>query len=555
MTGLVVDLDDALKLLEDEERLRAHTGPSTGAMVEYQMRPLDFLVDVLKINRKTLEWSLNEGYDGHHWDGTPEPLLAMMDALAKWEDVGVEAGTGTQKSFTMAALILWFLGCWVSRVFTFAPKEDQLRLYIWTEMRQLWPHFVAHFPQATFTDLCIRVRGGTDDSWAAHGYAVSIRAGEQVSTRAAGMHAEHMLLVYEETPGIDKTVIEAGEHTSTSPHNLRAYIGNPDSQLDTLHVACTSPGTRHIRLSALDHPNVVTGREVVPGAVSRVTVERRRKKYGEKDRLFQSRIRGVSPSEAQDALIKLEWVRRAQARWRDAQDRRILEGNGVHALGADVANSDDGDEAAVSRWKGAVCLEVPAFPCPNSNDLGFQISLEMQEKQIEDLHVGIDSVGVGAGAVNELKRLDIFVRALNGGASPADGMDEEDFNNLRSQMAWVLREDLRLDRIAVPPDEELERDLITPTYRTKNGKILVEPKEDIKDRTPGGRSPNKGDAVMYGNFVRDRTPLVSALSARKPHPSHQQEVWKEALRSEEDEEDEQDTRGHSVYGDVIREGE
>jgi hypothetical protein len=38
-----------------------------------------------------------------------------------------------------------------------------------------------------------------------------------------------------------------------------------------------------------------------------------------------------------------------------------------------------------------------------------------------------------------------------------------------------------------------------------NGVIKVESKEEIKKRL--GRSPNKGDAVIYWNWVRRRTPV------------------------------------------------
>jgi hypothetical protein len=70
-------------------------------------------------------------------------------------------------------------------------------------------------------------------------------------------------------------------------------------------------------------------------------------------------------------------------------------------------------------------------------------------------------------------------------------------------MYWQLREDLRNDPdISLPDDEELFADLVTPKWETKNGKIVVESKEDIKKRL--GHSPNKGDAVVYWNWIRQK---------------------------------------------------
>jgi hypothetical protein len=67
-------------------------------------------------------------------------------------------------------------------------------------------------------------------------------------------------------------------------------------------------------------------------------------------------------------------------------------------------------------------------------------------------------------------------------------------------MYWQLREDLRNGRLILCNDEELFADLVTPKWEVRNGKICVEKKEEIKKRL--GHSPNKGDAVVYWNWVR-----------------------------------------------------
>lgn len=84
-------------------------------------------------------------------------------------------------------------------------------------------------------------------------------------------------------------------------------------------------------------------------------------------------------------------------------------------------------------------------------------------------------------------------------------IEAERFVDLRSQIWWRMREDLRLDRVALPPDDELFSDLTIPTFGTRNGKIYVQSKEDIIRLLR--RSPNKGDAACYGNWVRRRTPV------------------------------------------------
>ena len=521
------------ELTVPRERDAAQRGPTPHT--DSERDPVGWAVEKLGLERRTIVWSENAGYGAHPWDGTRDPLVVIARALADCENVGVESGTGTGKSFWAAVLVLWFVACFRgARVFTFAPKEDQLRLYMWAEITKLWPAFTRLFPSAELADLRIRMIAGSDE-WGAWGYSVAIRAGEQVATHAVGMHAEHLLLVYEETPGIDMSVLAAGENTCTAPHNLRLAVGNPDSEDDTLHQFCRSPAVRAVRISALDHPNVVTrDPQIVAGAVAQQSIDRRAVQYGIGSPLYDSRVRGISPAQAVDALITRTSCEAAIARFTDASFRL-----GKRAWGVDVANSDSGDKAAIARWQGACLLEVQSFECPDANILGAKVVDEVRAAAGRALHVGIDSVGVGAGTVNEAKRLGFRVQSLNGGARASPTMDasldvppelrqvtnEERFANLRAQMWWQMRDDLRRGRIALPNDPELVADLVTPRWWTHGGKVYLEAKEDIRKRL--GRSPDKGDAAVYGNWVRDRT---------RPKPAEEDETFDafspEVLRAE-----------------------
>jgi hypothetical protein len=200
------------------------------------------------------------------------------------------------------------------------------------------------------------------------------------------------------------------------------------------------------------------------------------------------------------------------------------------ARGVDVANSETGDEAAIARGPGRRLPEVVSVPCPDANQLGAIVAQEIERDKIDPRYVGVDPVGVGAGCVNELKRLGHKVRHLSGARKAIPGVDTDElwsetnidfegrerptgarvveaerFADLRSQMHWRMREDLRKEAVDLVYDVELFNDLTTPTFKTANGVIKVESKEEIKKRL--GRSPNKGDAVIYWNWVRRRTPV------------------------------------------------
>lgn len=228
--------------------------------------------------------------------------VAAADSLYVTEDFIV-----THNTYLAAIIVFWFLACFEDAiVVTAAPKEAQLKLHVWKEIGRLWPRFKRHFPDAQILDGKIRMRSAVEEreTWAATAFVCGVGADEASATKAQGFHAEHMLIITEETPGIHPAIMVAFENTCTAPHNLRLALGNPDHVEDELHQFCLSPGVTHIRVSALDHPNVALNNpDVVPGAVSRSAVERRKELYAHTPALYESRIRGISPKQAHGVAL------------------------------------------------------------------------------------------------------------------------------------------------------------------------------------------------------------------------------------------------------------
>lgn len=475
-------------------------------MARYRPDPILFFDEVLGVRPETIVWSEYGGpYATHSWDGTINPLAKICDTLARRQrDVGVESGTGTGKTYLLALLVLWWLACWKkSKVATIAPKSDQLKKHMWAEIRGLWPAFKRRFPNAELLTLEVRMDPLLRDKWAATGYPVGVGAGEEVATKAQGWHAEHMLIIIEEGPGVPEAVYAAVEQTCIAPHNLRIAVGNPNHRLDPLHKFCSLPEVEHVRISALDHPNVVMDDAgLIPGAVFRRSINRREARWGRGSRMFMSRVRGISPRESADSLIRVEWLQHASEMWDDPSERRRLAAEGPPALGVDVADSPMGDEAAIVYGKGAAMDGILTKRC-NANKLADHVLAEARSRNVDEKHTGVDAVGVGAGTINSLKDDKFRAQALHGQGAAKAWSGEEAFVNLRSQMWYQARLDLMHARVAVPEDDELWADLTTPEFEIRGkGKIYVESKKDIRRRL--GRSPNKGDAFVYWNWVRQR---------------------------------------------------
>lgn len=485
-------------------------GEGVQPLKQYQQDPIAFFVDVLGMREEMLRWSMLPFYKGHKWDGTPDPLAAILEALARGEDVGAESGTGTGKTVLAAGIGLWFLASFErALVVTAAPKEKQLKLHLWKELTRFWIYFANVFPLAQRFGLQVRMIPHSDD-WTMVGFSSGVGADEDAATKAQGFHAEHMLILTEETPGIHPAIMTAFENTRTAPHNIHCGLGNPDHQQDALHTYCILDTTTHVRISALDHPNVVADDPlIIPGAVSKPMVVKRRERYGEGGRLYQTRVRGMCPAESSEAVIRYSWCADARLKGEDPLTRREYI-DGPAALGVDVANSKEGDKGCIARGQGRVLLVADAFPCPDPTVLGITVAAEIRARGIDEKHVGVDSVGVGAATFGRVKEAGFLIQGLNGAESPVVVEGEEEFANLRAQMHWQLRMDLQHGLLILPDDDELFEDLTVAQWKVRQGKIYVESKEDIKKRL--GRSPDKGDAVVYWNWVRELRGATSGLA-------------------------------------------
>jgi len=533
---------------------RKQEGTWTGgiqAHTAYQKKPVEWIVKYLGVPENTIRWSLNPEYQNcscdteicnsktreatsgaHVWDGDRDPLVLALETIAAGGNVAVSAATGTSKTFTLAACGgLWFLACFENAIVpTLAPREDQLLLNMWKEMGKMFAKFNRLFPAATMVSGKLRMLDGEGDKevWAATAVTAGVDADEDIAQRLKGIHGADMFWVIEELPGVVPAKLKTIINTATGTHNPIMGLGNPESQHDTLAQFAARPSVRAIRISAYDYPNVVAKRDIVPGAVSTKSIaERLEDASGDTtDPMFLSQVRGIAPSQSRRAMIRWDWCEEAAKKWGDEKLRA-----GPLALGVDVADSPTGDRSAISRWQGAVCTEVETFHAEDASEVGRIVHAEITnpDAPIDPRYVGIDAVGVGASAVNELKRLGTRVRLISGGMRAIPSVDhealwaetrEEDgkvrpagptvveaerYANQRSAVLWRLREDMRLGRIGLPNDRRLFEELTVLEYELQNGKIAVVEKKKI--RALLGRSPDASDAVAYGNYARRRAPL------------------------------------------------
>lgn len=351
--------------------------------LHYRQNPIDWAVDYMDVDEKTVRWSMNYD-DDFDWDGDKDPVVQFANALADGGSrrVANTSGIGLGKTFSLGWIPLWFGDCYrPSFVATVAPKEDQLKLNLWKEIdSRFWPKFKELHPQAELMDLEIRMKpdkNRDDDSgrsdWKVVGYVAGVGADETTAVKARGFHQEHMLIIFEEMTGVSEEVVKAFQDTATAPHNVIVGVGNPDDENDPLSQFARKDTTKHIRWSAYDHPNVVLeDPRFIPGAVTKQSIKEIREDVGgdESDSRFQSRVRGLIPTVSSRSLYKQKELDKAKEHlinnpryhFDENDEGRGVEGFSEiyfepehdylskHILFMDVAGESDGDWHAAVLW-------------------------------------------------------------------------------------------------------------------------------------------------------------------------------------------------------------
>jgi len=189
--------------------------------------------------------------------------------------------------------------------------------------------------------------------------------------------------------------------------------------------------------------------------------------------------------EGEDIVIKDIWIRDA------ANVVKSYIGRAKRVFGVDVARF--GDDLTVCYYlEGTDIVDKMIFGQKDTMYTAGMIHIWAQEKN-PDL-IGVDVIGLGAGVADRLREMGDKVLDVN---SAEKVEEEEKYYNLRAEMWWntgrrFAEKDIKLTW----QDKDLARELSSVSYLIRNGKILIEPKEKIKERL--GRSPDKADAYIIG---------------------------------------------------------
>lgn len=421
---------------------------------------------------------------------TPQQVQVCR-SVETFRRTAVPSGHGVGKTHLAARIALQRLYCYPhSKVVTTAPTWHQVENLLWKELRLA--HKASVYPlggNLLTTELDI------DEDW----FALGLSTNDAV--RFQGIHAPYVTVILDEAVGVDKEIWEAAEGIAVGPNDRFLAIGNPTDPTSEFKRACDSPLWNVVRLNAEEHPNVVTGQIVIPGAVTKEWIDERVVEYGGRDTaLYRARVLGLFPEQGDDMLISLADVERAQDRW-------IEPIGDPDALGVDVARFGSDETVECPIFDGvdiATVGRLKAVRGQNTMQTAGSIKANPAHRK------AVDDAGVGGGVTDRLNELDVDIIAYNAGNEP---FDKERFLNRRAESWWMVREALKAGEMSLPPDNKLAADLTNIKYMyTSKGQIKLEEKAKIKERT--GRSPDRGDALVIAWYART-APVFSVTDSEK----------------------------------------
>lgn len=455
--------------------------------------------------RKKQDWVNNTQYELELKKYITNEVDKEIVRYAKKRGISIMSGQGTGKDAFAAWAILWFLSCFPNpKIPCTAPTAHQLLDILWAEISKWMRNsrksegdktvesFVDQILEWQKTKVFLKERGGKE--WFAVARTANTKASaEDQAETLAGFHEDFQMFVIDEASGVPDPVFKPLEGTMTGVCNFALVIFNPTKTKGFAIDTQTKEQSQWINLrwNAEESENV-----------SRDHIEFMKNKYvkdgdPEESNIYRIRVLGLPPKSEEGRLIPWDWIEAAATDERMQQMKEALDGYDPYKIAVDIGGG--GDTTELCAREGGV---VHPFRTYNNEDT-MKTARWVEEQIIEDDpdEVCLDNVGLGKGAYDRLREKGFSkIKGINVRNVP---FKQAEFDQLRDELCWRMREAFQEGRIAIPDDDELKEQLGQPKFDQPKGKIIVESKRKMKSR--GIQSPNKFDALMLTFYSSDRS--------------------------------------------------
>lgn len=329
----------------------------------------------------------------------------------------------------------------------------------------------------------------------------------QQADALAGLHADYILFLLDETGSMPEAVMASAEAALSScveGHLVQA--GNPTMLSGPLYRAATTER----RLWKMIE---ITGDPDSPRRSSRISIQWAREqieKYGADNPWVLVNVFGKFPPSSINSLIGPDEL--TAATQRVYNEHHI--GQDSKVLGVDVARFGDAQSVVAPR-QGLQIFNLLKYRNINSVQGAGQVSRIWADFGADACFVD-DTGGFGAGWIDQLI---VLKRSPIGVTFSGKAHNHARYFNKRTEIyfdfvQWIKRGG------AIPNDPMLVAALTQTTYSFKGDKLILEPKEDVAAKL-NGHSPDEADACA----LTHAEPVIPAHAVPPPMARRQQPDW------------------------------
>lgn len=379
---------------------------------------------------------------------------------------------------------------------------DNLRDCLWSEMAK-WQER-SEFLKSTFTWRQERIFANDHpNTWwmAARTWSRSASKEDQANT-LAGLHADYMLFLIDESGALPDGVMAAAEAALAS--GIECHIvqaGNPTNLDGPLYRACSSEASLWTVLE-------ITGDPDDPKRSPRVSAQWARdqiQKYGRENPWVLVNVFGKFPPSSINALLGPDDVSAAMSR----HLREDQYSFSARVLGCDVARFGQ-DASVIYPRQGLAVFKPHEYRNVDSNFGGGALVRHAREFGASD--GGADAVfvdstgGFGASWIDRAAQLGLTCIPVEFAGKASSTR----YANKRAEIHFLLAEFIKTGGGALPMVPELKEELLALTYTFKGDQLILESKDQIKEKI--GRSPDHSDALAT-TFAQPVIPRPRGLAS------------------------------------------
>jgi hypothetical protein len=337
--------------------------------------------------------------------------------------------------------------------------------------------------------------------------------------RFSGFHGGKILLIIDEAPGVGQDIWDGIQGIQAGGEVHVIALGNPvipsGPFFDIFHTK--RAGWHCISIDAFETPNLIglTPHDIQkmtpaelddnPGSIPNLITRRWVREMMDElnvdpdspdelqDPLWQSKVRGQFPTQAEDSLIWLAWVEAARGKERPEGPE------GFFIAGVDPSAGGD-NETAIQIVEGYHLVERASWrkADPRGEVVDF---LRKFGSRLREVRVDVD--GVGYYFAKHLKDKGFKVVGFHNGG---EAINKKRFENKKAEAYWFLREAFQRALITGKIEDVTVSQLsaIRYDYNPKTAQIRIESKDSMLKR--GVKSPDHADAMMMAMAQIAHTP-------------------------------------------------